>query len=83
MIDQNTKIIISYQELEFHDKQIRANAIEECADLFAEILSNISNICGTNCPVKCNWGTEDTCEDMCKKWFIEQLKEQSATNEDC
>lgn len=54
----------------------RADAIEVCADLFAEILSNISNICGTNCPIKCNWGTEDTCKDMCKKWFIEQLKEQ-------
>lgn len=54
----------------------RAETIEECADLFSNILPDMTNVCGINCPVKCNWGTEESCKDMCKKWFLEQLKEQ-------
>lgn len=65
-----------YMTLDEYDKQIRAYAIEECAELFANTLSNMTQICGNNCPIKCNWGTEETCKDMCKKWFIKQLKEQ-------
>lgn len=58
-------------------KQGRTDAIEVCAELFADTLSNMTQICGNNCPIKCSWGTEETCKDMCKKWFIEQLKEQN------
>lgn len=29
MIDQNTKIIMNYRELEFHNRQIRAEVIEK------------------------------------------------------
>jgi hypothetical protein len=54
----------------------RADTIEECADLFADILSNMKQICGINCPIKCNWGTEKSCKDICREWFIEQVKEQ-------
>lgn len=57
-------------------EQIRAEVIEECADKFADVLSNMNEICGRNCPIKCNWGTEIGCKDMCKQWFLEQLKEQ-------
>lgn len=32
MIDQNTKIIMSYRELEFHDKQIKEEVIEFISD---------------------------------------------------
>lgn len=57
-----------------HDAKVRAEVINECSELFAETMTNMTNICGTNCPIKCNWGTEETCKDMCKKWFIEQLR---------
>lgn len=56
-------------------EQIRTDAIDECADIFADVLSNVPNLCGRSCPVKCNWGTEKSCKDMCKEWFLEQLKE--------
>lgn len=49
-------------------------AIDDCIDKFAEILSNIKEMCGRNCPVNCNWGTTTNCKDMCKKWLAEQLK---------
>lgn len=62
---------------EEHDAKVRADAIEECADKFADILSDIPNLCGTLCPVKCNWGTEENCKTMCKKWLLERLKEQN------
>ena len=62
------------KKLDGHDKQIRNDAIDECADKFADILSNVPNLCGRSCPVKCNWGTEKSCKDMCKKWLLEQLK---------
>lgn len=58
------------------DRQIRADAIEECIDKFAEILSNIPNICGIECPVRCSWGAEGSCKEMCKKWLAEQLKDK-------
>lgn len=53
----------------------RNKAIDDCIDKFANILSNIPNICGRQCPVKCNWGTEENCKEMCKKWLKEQLKD--------
>lgn len=53
-----------------------ADGMDIAIDKFAEILSNIPNICGTQCPVKCNWGTEDSCKEMCKKWLAEQLKDK-------
>lgn len=57
-------------------EQIRADAIEKCIDKFAEIMSNMHQICGRSCPVDCNWGAEGKCKDRCKKWLREQLKEQ-------
>ena len=53
----------------------RADAIEKCIDKFAEIMSNMHQICGRSCPVDCNWGTTTNCKDKCKKWLKEQLKE--------
>ena len=52
----------------------KEKAINDCIDMFADILSNIPNICGRQCPVKCNWGTEENCKEMCRKWLKEQLK---------
>lgn len=60
------------KQLEEYEGQI----INKAIDKFAEILSNIPNICGRQCPVKCNWGTEDSCKEMCKKWLSEQLKDK-------
>ncbi|MCQ2369250.1 MAG: hypothetical protein MJ007_02100 [Paludibacteraceae bacterium] len=57
-------------------EQGRADTIDECIDKFAEIMSNMYQICGRSCPVNCNWGTTTSCKDMCKKWLFEQLKEQ-------
>lgn len=67
----------AYQDLIENAKD---KAIKECVDKFADILSNIKEICGRNCPVKCDWGTENSCKDMCKKWLEEQLKEQIMSN---
>ena len=61
--------------VEDYEEQIRAEVIDECADLFSNILSDMTNVCGINCPVKCNWGTEESCKDMCKKWLLEKFKE--------
>lgn len=57
-------------------QQGKADEIKECADKFADILSDMPNLCGTLCPVKCNWGTEENCKTMCKKWLLAKLKEQ-------
>lgn len=64
-------------KLDGHDAQIRADAIEKCADIFAETLSNMPQICGRSCPVDCAWGTEETCKNIIKKWLAEQIKEQN------
>ena len=57
--------------------EIRTDAIEECTDKFAEIMSNMPQICGRSCPVDCAWGTEETCKNIIKKWLAEQIKEQN------
>lgn len=57
-------------------EQGRTDTIDECIDKFAEIMSNMKQICGRSCPVNCNWGTTTSCKDMCKKWLFEKLKEQ-------
>lgn len=57
--------------------KVRTDTIDECADKFADILSNIPGLCVGLCPVKCNWGTEENCKTMCKKWLLERLKEQN------
>lgn len=56
-------------------KQIKTDAIDECIDKFAEIMSNMHQICGRSCPVDCNWGTTTNCKVECKKWLRKQLKE--------
>ncbi|MDO4802584.1 MAG: hypothetical protein Q4A15_10510 [Prevotellaceae bacterium] len=61
-------------------EQGKADMIEECIDKFAEIMSNMHQICGRSCPVDCNWGTTTNCKDKCKKWLKKQLKEQNNEN---
>lgn len=73
MIDQNTKIIMSYRELEFHDKQIRA---EERA----EVIEEVKGLIDKRESEKCNMGSCDDCIMCCEvralDLLLEQLKEQ-------
>lgn len=46
-----------------HDKQIRKDTIDGCIDKFAEIMINIPLLCNENCPVDCDWRTEETCKE--------------------
>lgn len=61
--------------LEEYEREVRSKAIDDCIDKFAEILSSIPQMCGINCPVNCNWGTNTSCIDMCKKWLREKIKD--------
>lgn len=73
---------VTFDELDTreHDKEVYNKATDDCIDKFADILSNIKEICGRNCPVNCNWGTTTNCKDMCRKWLAEQLKSVDTLN---